>query len=98
MKRMGKRRDRLVLILVWTLAAISFELRLHAQQSPEQMLLNAVNQDRAANGLGPLKWDPALAAAASGHAEWMAGERQLAHQYQGEPDLVTRASQQGAHF
>jgi hypothetical protein len=96
---MGKRCDRLVLILVYTfLAAISLEPRLPAQQSPEQMLLNAVNQDRAANGLGPLKWDSSLAAAASGHAERMAGERQLAHQYQGEPDLVTRVSQQGAHF
>ncbi|MGD0628664.1 MAG: CAP domain-containing protein [Terracidiphilus sp.] len=56
------------------------------------------NQARAALGLRPLEWDPALAAAAMDHCVRIAVEADLSHQYNGEPDLSERAGHAGAHF
>ena len=56
------------------------------------------NQARAAQGLRPLEWDPALAAAALNHCVRMVTEGPLSHQYDGEPDLSERAGHAGAHF
>jgi hypothetical protein len=96
---MGKRCAWIALILVYTVITMPpLSSRLQAQQPDEQLLLDAVNKDRADHGLSPLKWDQALAQAAQVHAQWMSGQSTLSHQYQGEPDLVTRASQAGAHF
>jgi Cysteine-rich secretory protein family len=96
---MAKRSSRTVLILICGLMAMPLlRPRLQAQQGDQQLLLDAVNRDRSNHGLGLVKWDPALAQAAQSHAELMSGQSSLSHQYQGEPDLVTRASQQGAHF
>jgi uncharacterized protein YkwD len=64
----------------------------------EKLLFDAANRERAAAGLQPLKWDEALAAAARRHAEHMAHENLLAHQYPGEPSLDERAAQAGAKF
>jgi hypothetical protein len=69
-----------------------------AQQSPEQQVMQATNADRAEHGLAPLNWDPALAQAAAQHAQIMAGQPALSHQYPGEPDLVARGGAAGAHF
>jgi Cysteine-rich secretory protein family len=69
-----------------------------AQQPAEQQVMELANADRAQHGLGPLKWDPALAQAAAQHAQIMAGQPALSHQYDGEPDLVARAGTAGAHF
>ena len=71
---------------------------LRAQNSEERQLLQLVNQARSQQRLGPVKWDPALAAAAQQHAQWVARSPQLSHQYPGEPDLAERASKAGAHF
>ncbi|HEX3660296.1 MAG TPA: CAP domain-containing protein [Acidobacteriaceae bacterium] len=56
------------------------------------------NQDRQQQGLPPLAWNPALAAAADAHAQWVLRASGLSHQYPGEPDLMTRADHAGAHF
>jgi hypothetical protein len=71
---------------------------MYAQGASEQAMMAAINEERADRGLGPLKWDPALAQAAGVHARWMSQQPALSHQYAGEPDLVVRAGQQGAHF
>ncbi len=63
-----------------------------------EQLLALTNQARAADGLGPLRWSPALAEAARGHAEIMVESGALSHQYPGEPDLAPRAAAAGAHF
>jgi hypothetical protein len=63
-----------------------------------EQLFALANQARAAQGLGTLKWDQALAAAALQHCLRMAAEGPIAHRYGGEPDLTARASQAGAHF
>ena len=68
------------------------------QQSPEQQVMALANADRAQHGLAPLKWDPVLAQAAAEHAQLMAQQPALSHQYPGEPDLAARAGAAGAHF
>ena len=72
--------------------------RARAQESAEQQVMDLANADRAQQGLAPLKWDPALAQAATAHAQLMAQQRELSHQYPGEPDLVARGGAAGAHF
>jgi hypothetical protein len=69
-----------------------------AQQSAEQQVMELANADRAQHGLGPLRWDPALALAAAQHAQIMAAQPALSHQYDGEPDLAARGGAAGAHF
>jgi len=73
--------------------------RMTAQQPAEQQVMDMANADRAQQGLPPLKWDPALAQAATQHAQLMAQQpAALSHQYPGEPDLDARAGSAGAHF
>ena len=72
--------------------------RPHALQPEAEQLLALANESRAAQGAGPLRWDPALATAARQHCLRMAAEGPIAHRYGGEPDLSERAGQAGAHF
>ena len=60
--------------------------------SPESILLNAANRDRASFGLQPFQWDANLAAAARLHALRMAQRSTLSHQFPGEPPLQERAA------
>jgi len=64
----------------------------------EQYLLAMANQERAALGLQALAWDGHLATAARRHAERMAAERGIGHQFAGEAELGTRAKAAGARF
>ena len=41
------------------------------QSTEAKQLMQATNEDRAQHGLGPLRWDPALARAAQAHAYQM---------------------------
>jgi uncharacterized protein YkwD len=67
--------------------------------APEQALLQLANQARAAHNLPALQWDDSLAKAAHFHLQWvMRNSGELLHQYPGEPDLVTRGANAGAHF
>jgi uncharacterized protein YkwD len=72
--------------------------RTQSLRNQAQQLFALGNQARAAQGLPPLAWDPALAAAALNHCARMVAEGPLSHQYAGEPDLSVRAGQAGAHF
>lgn len=69
-----------------------------AQTDPARRVFALTNQDRQQQGLPPLAWNPALAAAADAHAQRMLREPSLSHQYSGEPDLMARAAHAGAHF
>jgi hypothetical protein len=73
---------------------------LFAQELPPDVaqLLSLTNRDRAAQGLGPLRWSPELADAAQRHDELMVRRNDLQHQFPGEPDVPARAGQAGAHF
>jgi uncharacterized protein YkwD len=67
-------------------------------QAQTEQLFALANQARATAGVGSLKWDPALAAAALNHCQRMAAEGPIAHRYGGEPDVGERAAQAGSHF
>jgi hypothetical protein len=67
-------------------------------QPEAEQLLALANEARATRGAGPLRWDPALAAAARQHCLRMAAEGPISHRYAGEPDVSDRAGQAGAHF
>ena len=83
------------------LLALLLALSLIAQaQSPaEKALVDLTNQARAQYGLQPVAWDPALARAARQHlAVVLQHPGTLEHEYPGEPNLVARGGQAGAHF
>ncbi len=70
-----------------------------AQIQPEaRQIVMLANLARAEAGVGPLRWDPALGAAARQHCLQMAAEGPIAHRYSGEADVEGRAGQAGAHF
>ena len=66
--------------------------------TPEGILFNAANRDRAAAGLPAFQWDADLADAARFHAQAMAQRNTLSHQLPGEAPLQDRARESGARF
>jgi cysteine-rich secretory family protein len=70
----------------------------HKIPDTEKALFDSVNRERTARGLPALKWDEGLARAARKHAEVMAEENVVQHQLLGEPNLVTRAQNEGTGF
>src|SRR6202789_2213970 len=67
--------------------------------SAEQSLFQLANQARAAHNLPPLHWNNTLAQAARAHVQRVVHEQgEYLHQYPGEPDLMPRGAQAGAHF
>jgi uncharacterized protein YkwD len=68
------------------------------QNDPERQLFEALNRERAAQGLGALQWDVALFKAARLHALRMANLNMVEHQLPGEPNLETRLAEAGARF
>lgn len=90
---------RSVAVLFCVLMAASTGMA-QADASPaEKALLQMANQFRAEHGVAPLAWNSALARAARAHAKLMvAASGDMEHQYPGEPDMIARAAQAGAHF
>ena len=79
----------------------SFSIVLWAFSKPsgsELDLFEAANRERHRHGLGTLKWDDSLAAAARKHAAEMLKHNSVSHQFPGEPSLPTRARQAGVRF
>jgi hypothetical protein len=66
--------------------------------TPERELFDDTNRERSARGVALLRWDAELAAAARLHAQRMAQQNDLSHQFAGEPELSMRLRQAGAHF
>lgn len=89
-------------VLIASLLILSVAGNVRAQApsrgSAEQILFDAANHERAARKLHPLKWDKALAKAASDHAQRMAQQNTLSHQLPGEEDFKARALRAGARF
>ena len=56
----------------------------------ERELFDLANQARAQAGVAPLQMNDGLAQAARAHAAAMSGQRQLSHQFAGEPSLAQR--------
>jgi hypothetical protein len=93
-----RRRGLISSFGLWVAGAVLWTGALAAQNVSEQYLLAAANQERAANGLQPLRVDEHLALAARLHAYQMAEHGTISHQFEGEPELATRAGDSGAHF
>jgi hypothetical protein len=70
----------------------------YAIQAEAWQIVVLANQARAAAGAAPLRWDPALAAAARQHCLRMVAEGAISHRFAGEPSVEQRAAQAGAHF
>jgi uncharacterized protein YkwD len=68
------------------------------EQQLAQQLFKQINQDRAANGLPSLAWEPRLERSARQHDLVMAVGCGLMHQCPNEPDLGTRISNQGVQW
>jgi uncharacterized protein YkwD len=68
------------------------------EQQLAQRLFKQINQDRAANHLLLLTWDPRLERSAHQHDLVMATGCGLMHQCPHEPDLGTRISNQGVQW
>lgn len=62
----------------------------------EQQLLEMANQARAHAGAPPLHIDQGLTLAARAHADVMAQQQQLSHQFEGEPSLPHRLAASSA--
>ena len=69
-----------------------------APSPAEQRLVDLANETRTQLNLPALKWDSSLAIAARLHAERVAAEHTISHQFPGEPDLSARAATAGVHF
>ena len=68
------------------------------EQQLAQQLFKQINQDRAANNLPPLTWEPRLERSTRQHDLVMATGCGLMHQCPNEPDLGTRISNQGVQW
>jgi len=89
------------LIAVFAVSLLFSCISVVAQPKSEmagQQLFQAINRQRAANGLPPLKWDEALATAARQHAEAMAAQKAISHTLPGEASLPSRVTRAGARF
>lgn len=63
-----------------------------------QTVFEAINKDRASEGLPALQWSDALAQSARLHNIAMMNANELSHQLAGEPDLGEREKQQGVQW
>ena len=68
------------------------------EQQLAQRLFKQINQDRGANNLPPLVWEPRLERSARQHDLLMAAGCGLMHQCPNEPDLGTRISNVGVQW
>src|SRR3984893_3272399 len=68
------------------------------EQQFAQRLFKQINQDRGANNLPPLAWEPRLERSARQHDLVMAAGCGVVHQCPNEPDVGTRISNQGVHW
>jgi len=75
------------------LACLLFLMTLPAYAGPsqrEQQLFDLVNHEREKAGLNKLEWSDSLAQAALAHSKLLADNRDLSHQFPGEPLLQER--------
>ena len=90
---------RVVVVLFCAVMAGSSAMAQVDASPAEKALLQMANQFRAEHGVAPLAWNSELAQAARTHAKRLVGAGgDMEHQYPGEPDMIARAAQAGAHF
>src|SRR5882724_3075904 len=83
------------------IACFIFVISITAHAGPsqrEQQLFDLVNHEREKAGLNKLEWSDRLAQAALAHSRLLAENRDLSHQFSGEPLLQERAGATGLRF
>ena len=66
--------------------------------SAEKRIFAELNSERVSHGLAPLQWDDHAAGAARAHAQLLAENGKLSHQFPGEDSLLERLGATGARF
>ncbi len=66
--------------------------------SAEKRIFEELNHERASHGLNALQWDDHAASAARAHAQLLAENGTLSHQFPGEATLPERLGATGARF
>lgn len=91
---------RALLILLALLHPVTYALAATPSEEPaaEQRLVTLLNQERALHHLPPLKFNPRLLQSARLHCERMVAEKQLSHQFPGEPAVAARISAEGIRW
>ena len=64
----------------------------------EKRIFELLNLEREDEGLKPLAWNQSAAAAARAHAKLLAENREMSHQFPGEPDLRERLTATTVRF
>ncbi len=83
------------------IVCFTFAIAAQAQAGPsqrEQQLLDLVNHEREKAGLQKLAWNDRLAQAAQAHSRLLAQNRDLSHQFAGEPPLQERVGSTSLRF
>ena len=89
--------NRAIVAIVGFILAITVQA--HAGPSlREQQLLDLVNRERDKAGLQKLEWNEQLAQAALAHSRLLAKNRDLSHQFPGEPPLQERVGATSLRF
>src|SRR5438552_15883334 len=92
-------RNSRVLLAATVLFFISASANVQLQRNDsERQLFEALNRERAAQGLSALQWDDVLFKAARRHALRMANLNMLEHQLPNESNLEGRLAEAGARF
>ena len=66
--------------------------------SAEKRIFEELNTERVSHGLAPLQWDDRAASAARAHAQLLAENGKLSHQFPGEKSLPERLGATGVRF
>src|SRR6478672_8651264 len=83
------------------IACFAFLISIPAHAGPsqrEQQLFDLVNHEREKAGLNKLEWSDSLAQAALAHSRLQAENRDLSHQFPGEPVLQERVGETRLRF
>src|ERR1700727_1358625 len=83
------------------IVCLIFVIAAQAQTGPsqrEQQLLDLVNHEREKAGLQKLEWNDQLAKSALAHPRLLAQNRDLSHQFPGEPPLQERVGSTSLRF
>jgi hypothetical protein len=95
---MGMNRTIVAVVIQWIALTGATAQPPKAPLSPEQQLLQELNDARQRNGLEKLDWNAKLAAAAQAHAEQLARHGDLSHVFPGELPLQQRVGATGERF
>jgi len=88
---MARLRAWCIVCALLSLAVSAFPQTASGSQETQQ-LLSLINQERAKAGVAPLELNPRLSEAARKHSQLMAEAETMQHQFDGEPPLTLRLS------